>query len=241
MDDCQKSFFGHLVQRGVLAYILLFLIMSCSDAPQASKEIIIRLPALGSTRAIGTNYGEGDYTSDPYQIGQPIEISSVEIHFWDISKRVEVQPAVTFSANSSEIAQLKTPSGYKITVPSRCEAISVICNPERLSNNILDYQGRTIAEMPLLSDKVSIQRRPNGLAVELYPKPPVARLEIVSGVASSSYVAAGGVIKNIRITGLYINNYIKDRLTGVAPTSPTPTTSPAMGAFGSVMSRRCTT
>lgn len=215
MDDCQKSFFGHLVQRGVLAYILLFLIMSCSDAPQASKEIIIRLPALGSTRAIGTNYGEGDYTSDPYQIGQPIEISSVEIHFWDISKRVEVQPAVTFSANSSEIAQLKTPSGYKITVPSRCEAISVICNPERLSNNILDYQGRTIAEMPLLSDKVSIQRRPNGLAVELYPKPPVARLEIVSGVSSGTYntVTQPG-ITDVVITGLYINNYITDSSTG---------------------------
>ena len=215
MDDCNKSFVSPLVQRGVLAYILLFLIMSCSDAPQASKEIIIRLPALGSTRAIGTNYGEGDYTSDPYQIGQPIEISSVEIHFWDISKRVEVQPAVTFSANSSEIAQLKTPSGYKITVPSRCEAISVICNPERLSNNILDYQGRTIAEMPLLSDKVSIQRRPNGLAVELYPKPPVARLEIVSGVSSGTYntVTQPG-ITDVVITGLYINNYITDRSTG---------------------------
>ena len=91
----------------------------------------------------------------------------------------------------------------------------VICNPERLSNNILDYQGRTIADMPLLSDKVSIQRRSNGLAVELYPKPPVARLEIVSGVSSGSYPVAGGVIKNVRITGLYINNYIKDRSTGV--------------------------
>ncbi|KXB37306.1 hypothetical protein HMPREF1869_00444 [Bacteroidales bacterium KA00251] len=214
MDDCKKSFVSHLVHRGVLAYILLSLIMSCSKAPQASKEIIIRLPALGSMRALGTSYGKGDFMSDPYQIGQPIEISSVEIHFWDISKRVEVQQAITFRANSPEIAQLKAPSGYKLTVPSRCEAISVVCNPERLSNNILDYQGRTIAEMPLLSDKVSIQKRPNGLAVELYPKPPVARLEIVSGVSAGSYAAAGGVIKNIRITGLYINNYIKNRSTG---------------------------
>lgn len=213
MDDCHKNFVSHLVHRGVLAYILITLIASCSKAPQASKELIIRLPALGSTRAIGTNYGKGDFTSDPYEIGQT-EINSVEIHFWDISKRVEVQTAVTFRAGSREIAQLKTPNGYKLTVPSRCEAISVVCNPERLSNNILDYQGRTIAEMPLLSDKVSIQRRSNGLAVELYPKPPVARLEIVSGVSSGSYPVAGGVIKNVRITGLYINNYIKDRLTG---------------------------
>lgn len=213
MDDCNKSFVSHLVHRGVLAYILITLIVSCSKAPQASKELIIRLPALGSTRAIGTNYGTGNVMSDPYEIGQT-EINSVEIHFWDISKRVEVQPAVTFSANSREIAQLKTPNGYKLTVPSRCEAISVVCNPERLSNNILDYQGRTISEMPLLSDKVSIQRRSNGLAVELYPKPPVARLEIVSGVSSGSYAVAGGVIKNVRITGLYINNYIDNRSTG---------------------------
>lgn len=213
MDDCNKSFVSHLVHRGVLAYILITLIVSCSKAPQASKELIIRLPALGSTRAIGTNYGTGDVMSDPYKIGQT-DISSIEIHFWDISKRVEVQSAVTFSADSREIAQLQTPNGYKLTVPSRCEAISVVCNPERLSNNILDYQRRTIAEMPLLSDKVSIQRRSNGLAVELYPKPPVARLEIVSGVSSGSYPVAGGVIKNVRITGLYINNYIKDRSTG---------------------------
>ena len=213
MDDCNKSFVSHLVHRGILAYILITLIVSCSKAPQASKELIIRLPALGSTRAIGTNYGMGNVMSDPYEIGQT-EINSVEIHFWDISKRVEVQRAVTFRAGSREIAQLKAPNGYKLTVPSRCEAISVVCNPERLSNNILDYQRRTIADMPLLSDKVSIQRRPNGLAVELYPKPPVARLEIVSGVSSGSYPVAGGVIKNVRITGLYINNYIKDRSTG---------------------------
>lgn len=213
MDDCNKSFVSHLVHRGVLAYILITLIVSCSKAPQASKELIIRLPALGSMRALGTNYGMGNVMSNPYEIGQT-DISSVEIHFWDISKRVEVQPAVTFSANSREIAQLKAPDGYKLTVPSRCEAISVICNPERLSNNILDYQGRTIAEMPLLSNKVSIQRRSNGLAVELYPKPPVARLEVVSGVSSGSYAVAGGVIKNVRITGLYINNYIDNRSTG---------------------------
>lgn len=213
MDDCNKSFVSHLVHRGVLAYILLTLIVSCSKAPQASKELIIRLPALGSMRALGTNYGMGNVMSDPHEIGQT-DISSVEIHFWDISKRVEVQPAVTFSANSREIAQLKAPSGYKLTVPSRCEAISVICNPERLSNNILDYQGRAIAEMPLLSNKVSIQRRSNGLTVELYPKPPVARLEVVSGVSSGSYAVAGGVIKNVRITGLYINNYIDNRSTG---------------------------
>lgn len=213
MDDCNKSFVSHLVHRGVLAYILITLIVSCSKAPQASKELIIRLPALGSTRALGTNYGMGNVMSDPHEIGQT-DISSVEIHFWDISKRVEVQPAVTFSANSREIAQLKAPSGYKLTVPSRCEAISVICNPERLSNNILDYQGRAIAEMPLLSNKVSIQRRSNGLTVELYPKPPVARLEVVSGVSSGSYAVAGGEIKNVRITGLYINNYIDNRLTG---------------------------
>lgn len=213
MDDCNKSFVSHFVHRGVLAYILITLIVSCSKAPQASKEIIIRLPALGSMRALGTNYGMGNVMSDPHEIGQT-DISSVEIHFWDISKRVEVQPAVTFSANSREIAQLKAPSGYKLTVPSRCEAISVICNPERLSNNILDYQGRAIAEMPLLSNKVSIQRRSNGLAVELYPKPPVARLEIMSGVSTGAYVVAGGVIKNVRITGLYINNYIDNRSTG---------------------------
>lgn len=213
MDDCNKSFVSHLVHRGVLAYILITLIVSCSKAPQASKELIIRLPALGSTRAIGTNYGMGNVMSDPHEIGQT-DISSVEIHFWDISKRVEVQPAVTFRANSREIAQLKAPDGYKLTVPSRCEAISVICNPERLSNNILDYQGRAIAEMPLLSNKVSIQRRSNGLTVELYPKPPVARLEVVSGVSSGSYAVAGGVIKNVRITGLYINNYIDNRSTG---------------------------
>lgn len=213
MDDCNKSFVSHLVHRGVLAYILITLIVSCSKAPQASKELIIRLPALGSMRALGTNYGMGNVMSDPHEIGQT-DISSVEIHFWDISKRVEVQPAVTFSANSREIAQLKAPSGYKLTVPSRCEAISVICNPERLSNNILDYQGRAIAEMPLLSNKVSIQRRSNGLTVELYPKPPVARLEVVSGVSSGSYAVAGGVIKNVRITGLYINNYIDNRSTG---------------------------
>ncbi len=213
MDDCNKSFVSHLVHRGVLAYILITLIVSCSKAPQASKELIIRLPALGSMRALGTNYGMGNVMSDPHEIGQT-DISSVEIHFWDISKRVEVQPAVTFRANSREIAQLKAPDGYKLTVPSRCEAISVICNPERLSNNILDYQGRAIAEMPLLSNKVSIQRRSNGLTVELYPKPPVARLEVVSGVSSGSYAVAGGVIKNVRITGLYINNYIDNRSTG---------------------------
>lgn len=213
MDDCNKSFVSHLVHRGVLAYILITLIVSCSKAPQASKELIIRLPALGSMRALGTNYGMGNVMSNPHEIGQT-DISSVEIHFWDISKRVEVQPAVTFSANSREIAQLKAPDGYKLTVPSRCEAISVICNPERLSNNILDYQGRAIAEMPLLSNKVSIQRRSNGLTVELYPKPPVARLEVVSGVSSGSYAVAGGVIKNVRITGLYINNYIDNRSTG---------------------------
>lgn len=213
MDDCNKSFVSHLVHRGVLAYILITLIVSCSKAPQASKELIIRLPALGSMRALGTNYGMGNVMSDSHEIGQT-DISSVEIHFWDISKRVEVQPAVTFRANSREIAQLKAPDGYKLTVPSRCEAISVICNPERLSNNILDYQGRAIAEMPLLSNKVSIQRRSNGLTVELYPKPPVARLEVVSGVSSGSYAVAGGVIKNVRITGLYINNYIDNRSTG---------------------------
>ena len=155
----------------------------------------------------------------------------VEIHFWDISKRVEVQSAVTFRAGSREIAQLKAPSGYKLTVPSRCEAISVVCNPERLSNNILDYQGRTISEMPLLSDKVSIQRRSNGLAVELYPKPPVARLEIVSGVSSGSYAVAGGVIKNVRITGLYINNYIKNRLTGERSNLSYTDYFPANGGF----------
>ena len=228
MDDCNKSFVSHLVHRGVLAYILITLIVSCSKAPQASKELIIRLPALGSTRAIGTNYGTGNVMSDPYEIGQT-EINSVEIHFWDISKRVEVQRAVTFRAGSREVAQLRTPNGYKLTVPSRCEAISVVCNPERLSNNILDYQRRTIAEMPLLSDKVSIQRRPNGLAVELYPKPPVARLEIVSGVSSGSYPVAGGVIKNVRITGLYINNYIKDRSTGVRSNLSYTDYSPANG------------
>lgn len=213
MDDCNKSLVSHLVYRGVLAFMLFSLIVSCTKAPQTHKELIIRLPVLSSMRAIGTNYGTGNVMSDPYEIGQT-EINSVEIHFWDISKRVEVQPAVTFNAGSREIAQFKTPSGYKLTVPSRCEAISVVCNPERLSNNILDYQGRTISEMPLLSDKVSIQRRSNGLAVELYPKPPVARLEIVSGVSTGAYVVAGGVIKNVRITGLYINNYIDNRSTG---------------------------
>lgn len=191
--------------------VLSLLLVGCKEAPQESKTLTIQLPAtMGTTRAYGS-YLPYDTESD---------FSSVVLKFWDETGNNLVHPyGFTFTKGSPEMAQL-VGAGYQITVHNKVMKVSAECNffgqPE---SNILRYQGSNkFASLPYRSEKASLTSPSSAggtYSVTLSPKPNVARIELDHIIVPlKSPRLKPSAYSDMKITGIYLNNFILDSSTG---------------------------
>lgn len=197
---------GLFILSGVVLSLLL--IVGCNKQdPEGTKTLKIQLARGSASLRFADLAKEGQDLEAYYHI--------VTLKFWNADGSRQLSPYGVSFLGGSEGMDLLTGEGYELKVPQSVMKVSVECNilndqliqPVGSYTDILNYQEESVfVHQPYFSEKVSLGD-PDGSGVyivNLQPKPVIARLEIGGKLEFSK------PYENVSVTGIYLNNYIKD-------------------------------
>lgn len=177
--------------------------------PAENLSLRVKLSPAHAQRALAAPAEGTSLTIDQY--------SSVLLRFWNEEGTEAVWPfSMTFEQGTADMDKLTSATGLAIDVSPKAKKITADCNFKGApSNEIYSYQGKTLKELPYRAGLTTIDRsesyfQANGCNALLAPKPAVARIEVFGSLVPVKNAKGKTDYSDITITGIYVNNFIKD-------------------------------
>lgn len=177
--------------------------------PEENLSLRVKLTANHSQRVLAAPAEGTSLTVDQY--------SSVLLRFWNEDGTEPIWPyRMMVVQGTTDMDKLTSATGLAIDVSPKAKKITADCNfKDAPSNEIYTYQGKTLKELPYRTGLTTIDRsesylQANGCNALLAPKPAVARIEVFGSLVPVKNAKGKTDYSDIKITGIYVNNFIKD-------------------------------